>query len=41
VEDQRAQRMYGVHSSVNRLLVLNKETPGRIHVVLVKEPLGY
>jgi hypothetical protein len=41
LEDQRAQRVHGVHSGVNKLLVLNKETPGRIHVVLVKEPLGY
>jgi len=41
LEDQRAQRIYGVRSGVNKLLVLNKETPGRIHVVLVKEPLGH
>jgi hypothetical protein len=48
LEDQRAQRVYGEHSGVNMLLILNKETPpsatkrppGRIHVVLVKEPLG-
>jgi hypothetical protein len=41
LEDQRAQRVYGAHSSVNKLLILNKETLGRIHVVLVKAPLGY
>jgi hypothetical protein len=41
LEDQRAMRVYGSHSGVNKLLVLNKETPGRIHVVLVKEALGY
>jgi hypothetical protein len=41
LEDQRALHVYGQHSSINKLLVLNKETPGRIHVVLVKEPLGY
>jgi len=27
LEDQRAQCIYGVHSLVNKLLVLNKETP--------------
>lgn len=41
LEDQRAMRVYGSHSAVNKLLVLNKESPGRIHVVLVKEALGY
>ena len=48
LEDQRALHVYGEHSGVNMLLVVNKETPpsatkrppGRIHVVLVKEPLG-
>ena len=48
LEDQRALRVYGEHSGVNMLLVVNKETPSsatkrppcRIHVVLVKEPLG-
>src|SRR5262249_31596019 len=41
LEDARALRVYGQHSGVNKLLVLNKETPGRVHVILVKEPLGY
>jgi len=41
LEDQRALRVYGQHSGINKLLVLNKESPGRIHVVLVKEPLGF
>lgn len=41
LEDQRAMRVYGVHSSVNKVLVVNQESPGRIHVVLVKEALGY
>jgi hypothetical protein len=41
LEDQRALRVYGQHSGINKLLVLNQEIPGRIHVVLVKAPLGY
>jgi len=40
LEDQRALRVYGQHSGVNKLLILNKEHSGRIQVVLVKEPLG-
>jgi L-lactate utilization protein LutB len=41
LEDQRAQRIYGAHSAISKLLVVNKEVSGRTHVVLVKEPLGY
>jgi hypothetical protein len=41
LEDQRAMRVYGVHSAVNKLLVLNHEVPGRVHVILVMEQLGY
>jgi YkgG family uncharacterized protein len=42
LEDARAQAAYGVHSSVNKLLVINREiTPGRITVVLVDEALGF
>jgi hypothetical protein len=41
LEDERALRVYGAHSSINKLMVLNKEVPGRIHVILVKEPLGF
>jgi L-lactate utilization protein LutC len=41
LEDERAMRIYGAHSSVNKLLILNKENPGRVHLILVKEPLGY
>jgi hypothetical protein len=41
LEDQRALRVYNAHSSIRDLLVLNKETDGRTHVILVCEPLGY
>ena len=41
LEDERTQRVYGAHSSISKLLVINKETPGRTHVILVREPLGY
>lgn len=41
LEDERAQRVYNARSSISKLLVLNKETASRTHVILVCEPLGY
>jgi hypothetical protein len=41
LEDVRALKVYGMHTSFNKLLVLNKETPGRVTVFIVKEKLGF
>jgi L-lactate utilization protein LutC len=42
LEDARAQAAYGIHSGVNKILIINREiTPGRITVVLVDEVLGF
>ena len=42
LEDARAQAAYGIHSSVNKVLIINREwTPDRITVVLCDEPLGF
>jgi hypothetical protein len=42
LEDARAEAAYGIHSSVNKLLVIHREiAPGRITVVLVDEALGF
>jgi hypothetical protein len=42
LEDARAQAAYGIHSSVNKVLIVNREiVPGRITVVLVDEVLGF
>lgn len=42
LEDARALEAYGVHSGVNKLLVINREiNPGRITVVLVDEVIGF
>jgi hypothetical protein len=42
LEDARAQAAYGVHSAVNKVLIINREiTPGRITVVLVDEVIGF
>jgi hypothetical protein len=42
LEDARALKAYGVHSGINKMLVVNKEiTPGRITIILVPEVLGF
>ncbi len=42
LEDARALQTYGVHSSINKLLVVHREiTPGRVTVVIVKENVGF
>ncbi|SDK78216.1 Uncharacterised ACR, YkgG family COG1556 [Arthrobacter sp. ov407] len=42
LEDARAQATYGVHSGVNKVLMINREwVPGRITVVLCDEALGF
>jgi hypothetical protein len=42
LEDARAQAAYGVHSGVNKVLIVNREiVPERVTVVLVDEPLGF
>jgi hypothetical protein len=41
LEDARAQAAYGQHSFVGKILEIHQELPGRIHIVLIKEPVGY
>lgn len=42
LEDKRALKAYGMHSGVNKLLIINKEfLPNRITLILVKENLGF
>jgi len=42
LEDARAEAAYGVHSSVNKILIVNREwDAGRTTVVLVDEVLGF
>lgn len=42
LENARAMKAYGMNSSVNKILLVNKEaTPGRIHIIFVKEKLGF
>ena len=42
LEDARAQATYGIHSGVNKVLIINREIiPGRITIILVGEVLGF
>ncbi|HEY2522385.1 MAG TPA: LUD domain-containing protein [Streptosporangiaceae bacterium] len=41
LEDARAQAAYGQHSFVGKTLEIHQELPGRIHIVLVREPVGF
>lgn len=41
LEDARMYAAYNAHSSVNKILIVQREAPGRITVVLVKEELGF
>jgi acyl-CoA hydrolase len=41
IEDAKIQEAYGRRSAVNKMLVINAEiAPGRITVILVREPVG-
>ena len=41
LEDARAQAAYGQHSQVGKILEIHQELPGRIHIVLIRQPVGY
>jgi acyl-CoA hydrolase len=41
LEDARAQAAYGQHSYVGKLMEIHQELPGRIHIVLVRQPVGF
>ena len=41
LEDARAQAVYGQHSSVGKILEIHQELPGRIHIVLIRQLVGF
>ena len=41
LEDARAQVAYGQHSQVGKILEVHTELPGRIHIVLIRQQVGY
>ena len=41
LEDARAQAAYGQHSYVGKVLEIHQELPGRIHIVLIRQAVGF
>jgi hypothetical protein len=41
LEDARAYAAYGQNSAVGKILEIHQEFPGRIHVVLIREVVGF
>jgi len=41
LEDARAVAAYGQHSTVGKILEIHSEPPGRIHIVLVRQVVGF
>ncbi len=41
LEDARAYAVYGQNSRVGKILEIHQENPGRIHVVLIRQPVGF
>jgi hypothetical protein len=41
LEDARAVAAYGQNSSVGKILEIHQELPGRIHVVLIRQSVGF
>jgi hypothetical protein len=41
LEDARALKAYGAHTSFNKLFVLNKDMPDRTTIIIIKEKIGY
>ena len=41
LEDARAIAAYGQHSSVGKILEIHQELAGRIHIVLIRQVVGF
>ena len=41
LEDARAYAVYGQNSSVGKVLEIHQETPGRIHIVVIRRSIGF
>jgi LUD domain len=41
LEDARALAVYGQNSSVGKILEIHQDLPGRIHIVLIREVVGF
>ncbi|MGI0100127.1 MAG: lactate utilization protein [Candidatus Micrarchaeaceae archaeon] len=40
-ESERMQKAHGMSSSVNKILIYERDKPGRVRIILVKERLGF
>ena len=41
LEDARAFAAYGQNSSIGKILEIHQELPGRIHVTLIRQSVGF
>jgi hypothetical protein len=41
LEDARAQAAYGQHSYVGKIMEIHQELPGRIHIILIRQTVGF
>jgi hypothetical protein len=41
LEDARALAAYGQNSSVGKILEIHQELPGRVHIVLIRQVVGF
>jgi acyl-CoA hydrolase len=41
LEDARAQAAYGQHSQVSKILEIHQELPDRIHIILIRQVVGF
>jgi len=41
LEDERAKKAYGVGTSLNKLLILFRENPGRVQVIIIRQNVGF
>jgi hypothetical protein len=41
LEDDRARAVYGQGSSIGKILEIHQESPGRIHIVLIRQRVGF
>src|ERR671919_294211 len=41
LEDARAYAAYGINSRIGKILEIHQEDPGRIHVVLIRQSIGF
>lgn len=41
LENARARAAYGVGSAINKVAIVNADQPGRINVIIIRQPIGY